>query len=1198
MPDEQAEVFISFANADGRPLAQDLRDCLEAAGIRCWLEPEDMQGGEPWKQQILDALDKVRFMLLVLTKGALGSEWVPWEWKSARSRRVRIVPVMPDDPAIKPDIQQIPQMIRHVDFWKDPSERGGLVLHIKSRPEPPLRAPFLVPDKPKTYVQRTQEYEALRDLLLDKQRVNPVAITTAIEGGGGFGKSTLAKALCHDDDIYNAFTDGIVWVELGPGKDESSVIHGLSSIYRAFTAKTPEFASRREAASAVAETLRDLTALIVIDDVWRRSDLADFIEGGPQCARLFTTRRHDIVADVNAAGVAVDRMKPDESVDLVEIQLDERWQSTAHRVALQSLARRVGEMPIMLALAGKALNKQIEREGGDFVRGLHVIEERLERKGVIVFDPRDETRREYSIARTIEVSFEFLRDVEPERTLELGIFPPETPIPFTTLTALWGLDKDDTELLAEHLADLALATISNRQLRLHDVVRRYLAERLAATAGLAPLHARLIDGWGDLHNSPDEFAWRHVAHHLIEAGRKDRLRELLLDYRWLRAKLRATDPIALRDDAARFPDDPDLRYLARALNQSAHVLAREPAALRGQLYGRLMGVESPGVLRLVEQIGKTAGEGPWLRPLRPALTTADSPLLRVVEGHSYVLKALALTADGRTAVSGSLDMTVRVWDLATGQSRALEGHSDQVTAVALTADGRTAVSGSWDNTVRVWDLATGQSRALEGHSSLVTAVALTADGRTAVSGSWDNTVRVWDLATGQSRALEAHRKLVTAVALTADGRTAVSGSDDKTVRVWDLATGRSRALEGHSNRVTAVALTADGRTAVSGSDDKTVRVWDLATGQSRALAAHRYAVNAVALTADGRTAVSGSDDKTVRVWDLATGRSRALEGHSHFVRAVALSADGRTAVSGSDDKTVRVWDLATGQSRALEGHSNTVNAVALTADGRTAVSGSDDDTVRVWDLATGQWRALEGHSNLVNAVALTADGRIAVSGSCDRTVRVWDLATGQSRILEGHSNWVSGVALTADGRTAVSGSDDKTVRVWDVATGQSRALEGHSHAVNAVALTADGRTAVSGSDDRTVRVWNVATGKTRALEGHSRSVYAVALSADGRTAVSGSYDQTVRVWDLATGQSRALEAHRESVNAVAVTPDGGTAVSGSDDGAILVWDVSGNRAIADFHADAPIHACAVSADGQIVVAGDRAGRVLFLKLER
>src|SRR6516165_6822775 len=70
-------------------------------------------------------------------------------------------------------------------------------------------------------------------------------------------------------------------------------------------------------------------------------------------------------------------------------------------------------------------------------------------------------------------------------------------------------------------------------------------------------------------------------------------------------------------------------------------------------------------------------------------------------------------------------------------------------AVALSADGCRALSGSWDNTLHLWDLESGQTlRTFEGHTSRVTAVAFTRDGHRALSGSDDNTLRLWDLKDG------------------------------------------------------------------------------------------------------------------------------------------------------------------------------------------------------------------------------------------------------------------------------------------------------------------------------------------------------------------------------------------------------------------------------------------------------------------
>jgi WD40 repeat protein len=157
-----------------------------------------------------------------------------------------------------------------------------------------------------------------------------------------------------------------------------------------------------------------------------------------------------------------------------------------------------------------------------------------------------------------------------------------------------------------------------------------------------------------------------------------------------------------------------------------------------------------------------------------------------------------------------------VWDLRGGScSAVLEGHATLVRAVAVSVDGRTAVSGAGDMTVRVWDLRGGCCALLEGHTGSVTAVAVSADGRTAVSGARDRTVRVWDLRGGScSAVLEGHTGRVTAVAVSADGRTAVSGADDKTVRVWDLRGGSCSAVH-PSDSPEAIAAWASVRGAGS-----------------------------------------------------------------------------------------------------------------------------------------------------------------------------------------------------------------------------------------------------------------------------------------------------------------------------------------------------------------------------------------------
>ena len=685
-----------------------------------------------------------------------------------------------------------------------------------------------------------------------------------------------------------------------------------------------------------------------------------------------------------------------------------------------------------------------------------------------------------------------------------------------------------------------------------------------------------------------------------------------------------------------------LRLVHGALRLSIHVVTRDSAQFASQLLGRLLAHRDKlDIAKFVGEMTATAPR-PLIRPLHPCLDAPGGALMRTLEGHSNAVLSVAVTTDGKRAVSGSADTALKVWDLGTGGLlRTLEGHSDSVYGVAVTADGKRAISASRDHTLKVWDLGTGlELRTLAGHSKPVVAVAVAADGKCAVSASSDKTLKMWDLETGDAlRTLEdqspkvAHELFAypSCVAVTPDGRRVVSAGDhDKWLRVWDTKTGGLlRTLKGHSKEVEGLAAMADGQRVISASRDRTLKIWDVETGRSlrtlatrttpNAIPGHSDSVNAVAVTADGKRAVSASEDKTLKVWDLETGRVlHTIEGHSTGVSCVAVTADGKRAVSASEGNTLNVWNLENGRAPSAldEGHRAmpgfvrpSICGLAVAPDGRRAASAARDGTLKVWNLDTG--RALcELRTSILSwrgfCAAVTPDGKRAVfmgdawqskwtAGHLGPGERLgfWDLETGRALSwLEGHSGPVNGIAMTPDGGRAVSASWDKTLKIWDLGTGRLLGtLEGHSHNVEAVGVTPDGKWAVSASWDKTLKIWDLDTGPLlRTLEGHSAEVVGVAVTADGKRAVSASWDGTLKVWDLETGRVlRTLEGYSVSthryVYGVAVTADGKWVVSASGDDTLRVWDLE--IGLARMLGDHSVQGVAVTVDGRRVIAASR-----------
>ncbi|XP_066282335.1 uncharacterized protein [Branchiostoma lanceolatum] len=275
--------------------------------------------------------------------------------------------------------------------------------------------------------------------------------------------------------------------------------------------------------------------------------------------------------------------------------------------------------------------------------------------------------------------------------------------------------------------------------------------------------------------------------------------------------------------------------------------------------------------------------------------------VRKLQGHMDSVQCLAL--DKRRLMTGSMDRTVRVWDIRSGRSiRKLYGHKGGIRSIHFN---QTKIcTGSWDMSIMVWDIVQFERLAvLTGHRGAVSC--LQCNQHFLVSGSHDSTMIVWSLDSFEwLNVIEAHTQAVTCLQLI--GRCVISGSMDMTLRLSDIHT--SECLQQyHGHQAHVLCLTVQKRLLLSGSADGQLHFWDLYTAEPLAIIQpHDGPVNSVALA--GRRFLTGSNDAVIKEWDLVTLTClRSLHGHKGPIRQVKTLL--HHVVSCSDDGFIRLWDL-------------------------------------------------------------------------------------------------------------------------------------------------------------------------------------------------------------------------------------------------------------------------------------------------
>ena len=319
--------------------------------------------------------------------------------------------------------------------------------------------------------------------------------TLTVTGAGGFGKTTTVISLCHHPIIRESFTDGFIYIELGPQATAPSI--KLNQLYHLLT---EEYLEEHCDINHAEQEIKELTCncyhnlLIIIDDVWHVEDAEPLVKAFSNCKTILTTRMNNIEQYIpSKQSVIIGPMTQHEAITLLTSGVIDSSQLSQEDVSLlDELAQDVHLWPLLLSLIRGQLSHNLKQCHLSYHKAIENVRAKLHQQGVTAFDQNNiasVTNHKLAVHVCMETTLELLSKSVSNRIKTLILYTGiGTSIQTAVLNNLWNISKQEAKHTVDVLwsyglvqfIDVAMSpdNITQHCVEVHAVIGQYIIENM------------------------------------------------------------------------------------------------------------------------------------------------------------------------------------------------------------------------------------------------------------------------------------------------------------------------------------------------------------------------------------------------------------------------------------------------------------------------------------------------------------------------------------------------------------------------------------------------------------------------------------------------------------------------------------------------------------------------------------------------